>query len=73
MSISDCIEAYTNLSATVFAKDWTHFPIVKLFNAVTGRAWFDALVLKEAVRTLLVDKGLDPDMMLDECDPACKV
>jgi hypothetical protein len=74
MPISECIKLYRGLSETVFAKNWTHQSAIKFFNAGTGRPWFDANVLKGAVRKLLEERGLDPDAMLkEESDPTCKM
>lgn len=75
MSIPECIDVYRSLSEMIFAKNWTHQGGINFFKAGTGRPWFDAGILKEAVRKLIdEERKLDPDLMLkEESDPTCKV
>lgn len=69
MSIQECTAAYVSLSSEVFRKSRQPFT---LFGKVQGR--FDDEALENAVKKILVQRGLPPDELLkDAPDSKCKV
>lgn len=69
MSIQECTAAYVSLSSEVFKK--SRQPLT-LFGKVQGR--FDDQALENAVKKILVQRGLSSDELLkDAPDSPCKV
>lgn len=69
MTIDECIEAYSSLSDKVFEKKYHR---VSITGKIQGR--FDAVALEQAVKQILVNRGLNEDALLkDSPDAACKV
>ena len=69
MTVDECISAYTSLSDKVFEKK-SHRINIK--GKIQGR--FDSSALEEAVKDILLDRGLPGDELLkDAPDAPCKV
>ncbi|KAL2115914.1 hypothetical protein VTJ04DRAFT_10169 [Mycothermus thermophilus] len=68
MTVDECIDAYITLSDRVFEKK-AHRVTVR--GKLKGR--FDSNELERAVRTILVNRGLDEDALLKDLDSSCKV
>jgi hypothetical protein len=75
MSIEEAIAAYKTLSPDIFQKKWwTQSRPLKYFGAEMQQYWFEGKNLSDAVRKLLRDRKLDPDLKLRESeDPSCRV
>ncbi|EPE35167.1 FabD/lysophospholipase-like protein [Glarea lozoyensis ATCC 20868] len=69
MSVKECIDAYLLLSSRIFQKKGHR---VTLKGNIQGR--FDSEELAQAVKDVLVDRGVNKDALLkDRSDSACKV
>ena len=75
MTIEEAITAYKALAPDIFQKKWwTQSQPLKYFGAEMQQYWFEGKNLSNAVRRLLQDKELDPDLKLWEADdPECRV
>jgi patatin-like phospholipase/acyl hydrolase len=68
MTVDECIDAYTALSDRVFEKK-SHRVNIK--GKLQGR--FDTAALEQAVKEILVTRGLGEDALLKDSDSSCKV
>lgn len=75
MTIDEAIEAYQELSPNIFKKKWwAQSQAFKYPGAELKHYWFEGKNLKAVVRSLITNRGLDPDMKLIESeDPDCRV
>ena len=75
MTIDEAIEAYRQLSPNIFKKKWwAQGQASKYTGAQLKHYWFEGKNVEDAVRSLLGDRKLDPDMkLLESEDPDCRV
>lgn len=75
MTIDEAIDAYKQLSPEIFKKKWwSQNQSAKYLGAELGHYWFEGKNLKDAVRQLLGDRQLNPDLeFLESEDPSCRV
>lgn len=70
MSVDECIEAYIKLSSQVFNRK--HHRAFTVSGKIQAR--FDTQALEEAVKKILIDRGLSPDELLyTKSEMGCKV
>ena len=63
MDVDECIEAYNELSAGVFAKPQRSFPVDFGFGVAPR---FDSTKLRDAILTIIASRGLPPDAPFDD-------
>jgi hypothetical protein len=68
MDVDECIEAYTSMFKTIFAKKDLPFNI---WGNIKGR--FDSTVLEECIHKILEDRGLSKREPLNDGNKRCKV
>jgi hypothetical protein len=69
MTVDECIDAYQALSNKVFVKQRQ---AITLTGQVQGR--FDSAALEQAIKDIVVQRGLDPKTLLQDSPNAkCKV
>lgn len=75
MSIEECLQVFKTMSGKIFAPSWKHKPVIKEIGAIFGNPWYNARDLENAVKELLVSKGMDMDISLREVNDnlSCKV
>ena len=75
MTIDEAIDAYKQLSPEIFKKKWWSQNLsAKYAGAELRHYWFEGKNLKDAVRQLLRDRKLHPDLeLLESEDPSCRV
>jgi hypothetical protein len=75
MTIDEAIDVYRKLSSKIFKKKWwSQNQSTKYAGAEWKHYWFEGTNLKDAVRQLLSDRKLDPDLeFLEANDSGCRV
>ncbi|GFF55509.1 hypothetical protein CNMCM6936_005638 [Aspergillus lentulus] len=69
MDVDQCIDAYVRLSKQAFTRK-NYIPVTLRGNF---RARFDTKKLEEALKTVVVEQGLDEDALLWDPDTSCRV
>ena len=70
MDIDSCIEAYTNMSDSIFRK--THHRINAKNGKIQGR--FDTQELERAMKQVIIGAGVDENaLLMDEAGTPCRV
>jgi patatin-like phospholipase/acyl hydrolase len=74
LDVQTCIDVYIDLAPKIFRPKTLSRVFGKKFMNVMGSNTFSGKDLEDAIRTVLVDRGLPPDMdLLDDSSAKCHV